>query len=169
MKNYKSVFIGIIIFTCSFAIGFSGYMLSNKQEKVILKRELEVHMTNMETINSQTDAVKSIAVETVQETVETINNTDANSEEIYILPASSNRALTKDELADLTAWELKLARNEIYARHGRQFKTKELQDYFNQQSWYQGTIEADHFDEGSLSAIEKVNIALLKEEMEEHQ
>ena len=42
--------------------------------------------------------------------------------------------------------QLELAKNEIYARHGRQFVTDYIADYFNSKSWYKGTVEPETFD-----------------------
>lgn len=39
----------------------------------------------------------------------------------FVLPQSSVRELTLDDIRHLTGWELYVARNEIYARHGRMF------------------------------------------------
>ena len=39
-----------------------------------------------------------------------------------------------------------LAKNEIYARHGRKFVTQRIADYFNSKSWYKGTVEPETFD-----------------------
>lgn len=89
---------------------------------------------------------------------------EANS---YILPQSATAALTASDIADLSLQELNYARNEIFARHGRKFSSKELQDYFNSKSWYKGTIEPSDFDSNyvdTLSAIEKSNIEVLKKE-----
>lgn len=67
------------------------------------------------------------------------------------------------ELEGLTAEECKIARNEIYARHGRMFNDAELQEYFNSCSWYTGYISAEDFDEDILSDIEKSNRDLIIE------
>lgn len=80
----------------------------------------------------------------------------------YILPESSNQYLAELDLSGMDAWQLKLARNEIYARYGRMFKNQDIQHYFNQQTWYKGTIAPDDFSESTLSEIEKANIALIK-------
>lgn len=55
-----------------------------------------------------------------------------------------------------------MARNEIYARHGRKFKDAQIQAYFDSRSWYSGTVEADSFDESALSDIERTNISFIK-------
>ncbi len=77
----------------------------------------------------------------------------------YILPESSTRYLTRQDLAGLTKEQLRLARNEIYARHGRKFQT---QDYFNSKSWYVGTIEPKNFREEYLNIYEKENVKLIQ-------
>lgn len=53
------------------------------------------------------------------------------AENEYILPDSDSRAYTYDELSSLSNDELRLAINEIYARHGRIFDAADLQNYFN--------------------------------------
>lgn len=80
----------------------------------------------------------------------------------YILPQSSTEFLTEDDLRGLSAFDLKIARNEIFARHGRKFKDPELQNYFDMQPWYHGTIEPDDFDNKSLSLIEDTNAKLIR-------
>ena len=80
----------------------------------------------------------------------------------YIIPDSSIRYLTRTELLGLSAEQLRLARNEIYARHGRKFQTQDLQDYFNSKSWYMGTIEPDRFSDDNLNVYEKENLKLIK-------
>ncbi len=81
----------------------------------------------------------------------------------FILEHSSTRLVTASELEKLNLEELRIARNEIYARHGRKFKDKDLQDYFNSKSWYRGTIEPDKFNDNSLSEIEIKNRDLIQE------
>ena len=84
------------------------------------------------------------------------------SEGDYILPDSSSRPLTQSDLAGLSKEELRLARNEIYARHGRKFDDETLKDYFGQKSWYRPTIEANRFSEDLLSQLEKDNIKMIQ-------
>lgn len=53
-----------------------------------------------------------------------------------ILSIGLGSALRDSDLAPLSARELTLARNAIYARHGRRFNDARLRDYFRQQPWY---------------------------------
>lgn len=76
----------------------------------------------------------------------------------YLLPDSSTRLLTTSDLENLSLAELELARNEIYARHGRRFDTDYIQAYFDSQQWYNGTIDPEDFDYSVLSDIELANV-----------
>ena len=75
----------------------------------------------------------------------------------FVLPDSDKRYIDESELDRLSAWGCKVARNEIYARHGRKFKDEELQEYFDSKSWYKGTIAPDDFDDSVLNDFENVN------------
>ena len=68
-----------------------------------------------------------------------------------------------------TEWECRVARNEIYARHGRLFKDSALQEYFNGCSWYKGTIAPEAFrDDSVLSRLEKDNIKVIEAYEKQH-
>lgn len=85
-------------------------------------------------------------------------------EQGYILSESDTRLYTADELADFSDWELTLARNEIYARHGRLFDTPEIQEYFDGCGWYEGTITPEEFtghEEEYLNPIELENVQMI--------
>lgn len=84
-------------------------------------------------------------------------------EDGYILEYSNTRILTDSDLYYLSDRELELARNEIYARHGRLFNTDYIQQYFNTRSWYHGTVSPDEFDDSVLNDIEKYNIDFIQE------
>ena len=83
---------------------------------------------------------------------------DGDSYAEYIIPDSQTRIITEDDLVGLTAEQCRIARNEIYARHGRIFSDSELQSYFEGTSWYYGYLTADEFDESVLSQTEKDNL-----------
>lgn len=77
----------------------------------------------------------------------------------YIIADSNTRIIAETELTSLTPWQLKVARNEIYARYGRAFVHKDLQCYFKTQNWY--TIDTN-FTESELSSIDTKNIATIQ-------
>ena len=72
-----------------------------------------------------------------------------------------------DDLNGLSADDCKIARNEIYARHGRLFNDENLQEYFNQCSWYEGTIQPDDFSQDMLNEVELANLQIISDYEEE--
>ena len=62
----------------------------------------------------------------------------------------------------MSSEELRIARNEIYARYGRMFKDQALQNYFNSKSWYTPSIRPEDFNEHWLNEYEKANAKLIK-------
>lgn len=79
----------------------------------------------------------------------------------YILPDSAARLLKRADVADLTWEQCCLARNEIFARHGRIFQTPQIAAYFEAQSWYHGTVPGASFDNNSLTPTERANADFL--------
>ncbi len=80
----------------------------------------------------------------------------------YIFPESSTSCLSGGDLLEADPAALRLARNEIYARHGRKFDAADLQEYFNSKSWYHAETAPSDFREDSLNDIEKKNLDLIK-------
>ena len=70
--------------------------------------------------------------------------------------------LSNQDLIGYTKDELRIARNEIYARQGRMFNSDNLQTYFNTKVWYYPQIPANQFKEFILNEVEKYNVALIK-------
>jgi hypothetical protein len=119
----------------------------------------------------KTDAapIKTIAIDQSkgknEATTKSMNSTEKISDEHsnlstseYILPDSDKKVLSEENITDLSKEQLRLARNEIYARHGYVFKSADLQKYFSKKSWYQ----TDTSYNGSLSEVEKENVKLLE-------
>ncbi|MES2660271.1 MAG: YARHG domain-containing protein [Verrucomicrobiota bacterium] len=51
-------------------------------------------------------------------------------------PQSSTRALTEKDVENLKNDELRIMRNEIYARHGYSFKLADMREHFDKLDWY---------------------------------
>ncbi len=71
----------------------------------------------------------------------------------------STDLLTDEVLGNMFAEDLRVLRNEIYARRGRMFKDKALQKYFEAQAWYRPDPE---FQDEMLNEIEFQNLARIK-------
>jgi hypothetical protein len=66
-----------------------------------------------------------------------------------------NRTISTQMLQGLSLYELRLLRNEIYARHGRMFRATWLQQYFYGQPWYQPD---ENFKDETVSGTDKQNV-----------
>lgn len=72
---------------------------------------------------------------------------------------ASCKKLQSSDLESMTKSELRIMRNEIFARYGYMFKSSDLRIHFNNYSWYEGTRgNVDVF----LTDIELANISLIK-------
>jgi uncharacterized caspase-like protein len=75
-----------------------------------------------------------------------------------IFPSSSTRLVTFGQLAGMSLPQLRLARNEIFARNGFDFASPDLKSYFERFDWYQARTT-----DIQLNPIEKRNIGLFQE------
>ena len=65
------------------------------------------------------------------------------------------RTISESMLHGLSLHELRLLRNEVYARHGRMFRADWLQQYFFTQPWY---APDENFKDEELSGNDKLNV-----------
>ena len=74
-------------------------------------------------------------------------------------PQASQRILRVSDVQTFSKDDLKIMRNEIFARHGLIFQTNEMRTYFQNQNWY----APKHNDVSTmLTDIEKSNIQLIQ-------
>ncbi len=78
-----------------------------------------------------------------------------SADEYYHITGS--RKLTYDDIKGLSNRELRIMRNEIYARHGYIFQDAMLRDHFLQKPWY--TPQTKNV---ALSSIEQYNVLFIK-------
>ncbi len=76
-----------------------------------------------------------------------------------LYPQSSTRLLKTKDVENIRPEDLRIMRNEIYARHGYSFRMKDMRSYFDQQDWYM-PISTDVV--AKLTEIEQKNQALIK-------
>lgn len=116
---------------------------------------------DMESSENGTDISASNTVNEPEISETEIIETQEPEELQYILPTSDSEYLTMDDLEGLTAEECRIARNELYARHGRLFTDEALQAYFDSCDWYTGSIAPEDFDESILNEYEFANRDLI--------
>ncbi len=73
-------------------------------------------------------------------------------------PYTSSQILNIEELSEMPKEMLRIMRNEIYARHNREFKSKDLADLF---SGRKGYTPNPNFKESELNPIEIINVGLI--------
>ena len=99
----------------------------------------------------------------VGEGTEYYNEYQVYGNQDYIFSDSSYRYMSERELWGMSADELELARNEIYARHGYLFSDQALRDYFCTKEWYYpDTVMGDQASLG-FSDVELANIRLMRD------
>ena len=81
----------------------------------------------------------------------------------YVLAGSDIRYISKSELEGFTAEQCRLARNEIYARHGRMFDDEYLKEYFQSKGWYEPLVASEDFEDTLLNPYEIANRDLIVE------
>lgn len=70
-----------------------------------------------------------------------------------------SRSVDAALLAELSAWELRVLRNAVYAVHGRPFKDPELRDFFLRMAW---CWEDSHYSDDLLSAVARANVVTIQ-------
>lgn len=127
-----------------------------QSEEADVETEEQEQVDDEETVNPEESAPEE-EVNTPSQDVATIDSE-------YILPKSNQEKLSRADLEGLTKEQLRLARNEIYARHGMIFGVEDLDQYFASKSWYTPTISYADFDNKvEMSIIEEQNIILIQQ------
>ena len=92
----------------------------------------------------------------------TPEETTSIEEDEQILPMSSERLLTDEDISGLDAYQIQMAINEIYARYGYVFQDPSMDAYFKEQSWYVPDENGNSVSYSDLTSIETQNIEFLR-------
>lgn len=107
--------------------------------------------------NEKYDAKKLTAIE--RKNLAMLSGAQKKQRKVALLPGDmeffENKKITEQMLHGLSLHELRLLRNEIYARHGRMFRHDWLQQYFYFQPWY---TPDQNFKDEQLSGNDKLNV-----------
>lgn len=86
----------------------------------------------------------------------------------YVLP-SDTQYLTEDDLAQFTTRrEMNIIYNEIFARHGQEFKRPWILAYFSTKNWYY-PVEGRWITSEDLSDVEQYNMELIRDYTQSHE
>src|SRR3954465_11044397 len=72
----------------------------------------------------------------------------------------SKQAVTREQVAVLELWDLRLLRGVVFGRHGRVFKDRDIQSYLKDRPWYKPDPS---FTNASLNQTERTNLDLIRE------
>lgn len=172
-SSSQPIIIGLLIALIAL-VGIGGVMMvkivtgtgesakTNNESQVEETTEEEVTTTEAKTEAPTTAAPVTTAPTTATPVTAAPAPVTTSSE--YIIPGSDSRYIGYSDISGLSSWEIKLAKNEIYARHGRRFNNSEIQAYFNKQSWYYGSVSPsnDSYIENQFNDYERENVKFLK-------
>lgn len=166
-SNTKVVVIVVVAFIVILALAITGIVFIKKDREKQRAAMEELYNITEKTQESyeteETDEYELPEYEEPEYEYEYEEQEALDNSLDYILYGSDSRYISKSELYGLSATDCRLARNEIYARHGRMFDDDMLQSYFNTKSWYYPSIEPDDFNESMLNKYEKANTQTIAE------
>lgn len=81
--------------------------------------------------------------------------------EQYEIPVSGILSLEEYNVVNMTNNQLWIARNEIYARHGKVFQNEYLASYFGACSWYEAKEGKNEVSDRELNEVEIANLKLI--------
>ncbi len=162
--NKKTIGIigGVVVLAIVAVIGVIALEKSGKKEgseekpPIVQEEKVETPEDEIESDNNQTDDEQ-------EEAQKPENTEETEKQDVgYLLPKSNTEKLTRADLQGFTAEQLRLARNEIFARYGVVFGKKDLDDYFATKSWYQQKMTMTEFyDKVEMTLIEEANVSLI--------
>lgn len=149
------------------------YIQNKKDREQKIEAETKKDSEEQEIKNEDSDTgesfyseeMNSVAADNTEDKVYSIKGDDKSSnryERATHLSYTSTVRYTLEDLSLLDSYGLKITRNEIYARHGRMFNDRELQEYFQRQQWYVPQTASNDFDSSCLNEVERYNIELIK-------
>lgn len=160
MKKGKNILTIILlgVFLLGFGVGDVFFLYEGKKSLQIEHTESKVkteqkdyqQQKNQEREITYTSSLDSFQVRKMNDT-----KTKNENQKDYILKDSDSKYYKAKDLKGLSKWEVQLARNEIYARHGRKFTTDEVREYFEGKDWYHGTVE--EVEDSELNKYEIAN------------
>lgn len=164
-KKHSGIIISIVVFVVLIIIGVGVYSYLDRDNK-------KTEVANViPTSDVQSTPAAQVTTEPAPNAVtdEVLNKipdyADDDMRAQYIFPDSDKEMINIRSFEYLSAPELELARNEIYARHGRQFQTDYIQQYFNNRPWYKVNPNYNYDNEDSmLTQIELENVRMIAAE-----
>ncbi|MBQ6613148.1 MAG: YARHG domain-containing protein [Alistipes sp.] len=135
-----------------------GYIFKTQEMKQYFAQQSWYRPISANVTLSQIEQHNVSVIKAYESKLSRSNTKSSNGVGVGLYPFTSTRKLTYSDIAHLSAYELRIMRNEIYARHGYIFKTQDMREYFSAQSWYRPTTH-----NVTLSSIEQYNVSFIKQ------
>lgn len=166
-KQNKKMSPVIFLLSAFVVLAIAGVLIFANMDKKETPKEPEENKTEISDNNVNQDTDLNVEEDNEDEKVE--NNQEEQAEEqentsdsSYILPNSNTAKLTRTDLSGFTKEQLRLARNEIFARNGMIFGVADLDDYFGAKSWYEPKYTSSEFERNvEMTTIEEANVSLI--------
>lgn len=163
-KQFPIIIIGVIVFVLIVAglvtwLLLGGYFHSDSDDDDTAATTETQEMTTEDSYSSDDDYDSTTEATT---TTEPREESVGSGHEDDIIPYSSDRLLTEEDLYGLTSTQIQYAIDEIYARHGAEFKDKDVVRYFSSKSWYYPS-KSQTEAHSEFSTIESKNVDFMKE------
>ncbi len=129
---------------------------NKKGTEEVGKKDLELKEKELE-LKERELALKEKELENKNSSQATGQNTASGTRGEF--PKVSLVSLRNEDLENKSEWELRIMRNEVFARYGYIFKMPELKDYFLSQNWY---VPQSEDVNNLLTPLEKDNIEKIK-------
>lgn len=159
-KNIRLIIGLIILFIVS---SFFVYVFLIKKDKTEEKENKSIVKNESELPKENEKSKEEIIIPTIQSQEEITQVKEEIVKEGFLFP-SDQLLLNKDDLLNTEIAKIEIIKNEIYARHGYIFKNRDVQKYFESQSWYSPSEE---YKPEELNEIEVANLKIISEFLNE--
>ena len=147
MNNLKLILVVLISILFGSCQDMKNSNEENKKSMELKEKELELRERELDLKE------KELADKSNNQTENLSSGTKGNYPEVSLIKLTDTHLQNRDE------WELRIMRNEVFARYGYIFKLPELREYFILQNWY-----TPKYDDVSnmLSELEKENVEKIR-------
>lgn len=136
---------GVIITSTIAVLGITGFTLLKPKNSISQPQQI---------VSNKPESQPNSTNQTIGETIPKPNIQSTHKDFSWL----SSRTVTDGDLDNMDGYTLDVMRNSIFAYHGRRFDNPGLQEYFNQQSWYNPRYTPEQFPPNILSDLERQNV-----------
>jgi preprotein translocase subunit SecG len=164
LNNFRMMFASAVVTVLVLVLVFVGFVLLHRDQEIKAALTADFETESSEAMEDTVKSGVTGTAERIKANVYLLHGEEKSSNKFARtdkLMYTDSVKYTKSDLDNLDEYGLRLTRNEVYARHGRMFNDKDLQDYFDEQYWYVAEFSPGEFDDSCLNDVEKANISMI--------